>query len=94
MLNHQAVRPFAGNIIDGDAREIARRGIRRFAGTVWPECADRADGPEQREFAMRIALAFHGKPIPTVRQLVALFPMHRSTAYRWLRALRAARGEP
>lgn len=42
--------------------------------------------------ACRVAIRYAHR-MPTVSELQRDFGMHRSTAYRWLSALRAARGE-
>lgn len=41
--------------------------------------------------ALKISYTY-GKALPTVRQLVADFGMHRSTAWRWRRAIKDALG--
>lgn len=45
------------------------------------------------EIAMRVALAYVHRT-PSVEELRERFGMSRPTAYRWIAAIRAAKGEP
>lgn len=72
-------------------RPRRRRPPRTFA---WGSRAEAAPLTERAtELAMRIAFRFADSD-PTPEQLAAEFPMSRASAYRYLRMLRDAKGQP
>lgn len=92
-LSENSVRCRIANGARGDALMApAKLGGARPArrGATYRE---RSQTGSSIEFACRLAVRF-GRTIPTVEQLQHEFGMHRATAYRWLRAWRAAVGAP
>ena len=60
-------------------------------------CGYRKDAPPDISrpvsLAMRIGLRYANRPTPTAEQLALEYPMSRATAYRYVRALKDAKGE-